>query len=201
VSYFSQAKPGREKGPAGVTATPASPGERTPVGGKTMSDTVSTFGPATLITGNIVCDGAVEIFGRVIGDIQAAQIAIGDGAQVEGNVTAHDVAVSGTFKGTVRGHNVKLKGSAKIDGEIYSKSLTVEENVQFEGISRRLDKPIELTSSAQVASTMQTAAPIGQPTLAPSGNGGKPFSVATPNSGSAPTADVSAAAAFSRPVA
>ena len=164
-----------------------------------MSDTVSTFGPATLITGNIVCDGAVEIFGRVIGDIQAAQISIGDGAQVEGNVTAHDVAVSGMFKGTVRGQNVKLKGNARIDGEIYSKSLTVEENVQFEGVSRRLDKPIELASSAQVASSLSTTAPSSQPTLASSANGGKPFSVAAPNSGSVSAADASAA--FSRPVA
>ena len=199
MSYFSQAKPVREKGSAAATANPAGPAERVAVGAKPMSDTVSTFGPATLITGNIVCDGAVEIFGRVIGDIQAAQISIGDGAQVEGNVTAHDVAVSGMFKGTVRGQNVKLKGNAKIDGEIYSKSLTVEENVQFEGVSRRLDKPIELASSAQVASNLPTTAPGSQPTLASSANGGKPFSVAATNSGSVSAADASAA--FSRPVA
>ena len=51
---------------------------------------VSTLGPGMLITGNIVSEGATQIFGRVIGDIQAAQILIGDGAQVEGNVTAHE---------------------------------------------------------------------------------------------------------------
>ena len=62
---------------------------------------------------------------------------------------AHEVGITGAFKGTIRGNNVRLKGAAKVDGEVFSKSLTVEENVQFEGISRRLEKPVELQSPAQ----------------------------------------------------
>ena len=116
--------------------------------GNNSIDTVSTLGPGMLITGNIVSEGATQIFGRVIGDIQAVQILIGDGAQVEGNITAHEVGITGAFKGTIRGNNVRLKGAARIDGEVFSKSLTVEENVQFEGISRRLEKPVELRSPA-----------------------------------------------------
>jgi cytoskeletal protein CcmA (bactofilin family) len=182
VSYFSQPKTGREKGREGGTATVTEVGPSvaasTPVR-QTTNDTVSTFGPGTLITGNIVCDGAMQIFGRVMGDTQAAQIHVGDGAQVEGNLTAHDVSISGSFKGTVRAHNVKLKGTAQIEGEIYSKSLTVEENVQFEGMSRRLDKPIELQSSAQAVSSGQATTPqIGSSAPA---NGARPFSVAAAN--------------------
>jgi cytoskeletal protein CcmA (bactofilin family) len=204
VSYFSQPKTGREK--SGGTGTEVSSGTTAPVVAQRpaaalkANDMVSTFGPGTLITGNIVCDGAAEIFGHVIGDIQAAQVAVGDGARVEGNITANDIAINGTFKGTIRGQNVKLKGAAAVDGEIFSKSLTVEENVQFEGLSRRLDKPIELTSSAQAASHAEAtsgtqAAPSVQaiPSIQPapsvqtapsaqatSTNGGsKPFSVAS----------------------
>jgi cytoskeletal protein CcmA (bactofilin family) len=93
----------------------------------------------------------------VIGDIQAVEVIIGDGARVEGNITAHDVGINGAFKGTIRGNNVRLKGAATIDGEVFSKSLTVEENVQFEGVSRRLDKPIELPTCAQAGG--ETTAP------------------------------------------
>ena len=160
MSYFSQPKTGREKEGQGGTVTEVSPRAAAPAAVRQVANnSVSTFGPGTLITGNIICDGAMQIFGRVMGDTQAAQIHVGDGAQVEGNLTAHDVTISGSFKGTVRAHNVKLKGSAQIEGEIFSKSLTVEENVQFEGMSRRLEKPIELQSSAQAVSSGYTTMP------------------------------------------
>ena len=179
MSYFSQPKTGREKDVAG-TVTEASPRAAAPAAVRqAANDSVSTFGPGTLITGNIVCDGAMQIFGRVMGDTQAAQIHVGDGAQVEGNLTAHDVTISGSFKGTVRAHNVKLKGSAQIEGEIFSKSLTVEENVQFEGMSRRLDKAIELQSSAQAVSSGHMAMP--QAGSSAPANGARPFSVAAAN--------------------
>jgi len=103
-----------------------------------------------LITGNTVCEGTAQIFGRVIG-VQAIENIIGEGARVEGNITAHEIAIQGAFKGTVRGHNVRLKGNVTVDGEIYSKSLTGEENVLFEGLSRRFDKSIELPSCAQAS--------------------------------------------------
>ncbi len=181
MSYFSQPKTGREKGREGGTMTEVSPSVATPAAAvkQTANDTVSTFGPGTLITGNIVCDGAMQIFGRVMGDTQAAQILVGDGAQVEGNLTANEVTISGSFKGTVRAHSVKLKGSAQIDGEIFSKSLTVEENVQFEGMSRRLDKPIELQSSSQAPSGGYGAMP--QAVSSAPANGPRPFSVAAAN--------------------
>ncbi len=179
MSYFSQPKTGREKSEVG-TVTQVSPSAAAPAAVRQVAnDSVSTFGPGTLITGNIVCDGAMQIFGRVMGDTQAAQIHVGDGAQVEGNLTAHDVTISGSFKGTVRAHNVKLKGSAQIEGEIFSKSLTVEENVQFEGMSRRLEKPIELQSSAQAVPSGYTATP--QATSSAPANGARPFSVAATN--------------------
>jgi cytoskeletal protein CcmA (bactofilin family) len=150
VSYFSQAKPTKADDKAHVNGAGAAAtlGER-PLAAKNTIDVVSTLGAGMLITGNIVCEGSAQIFGRVIGDIQAVQVLIGDGAHVEGNITAQEVGINGAFKGTIRAHNVRLKGSAIVDGEVFSKSLTVEESVQFEGVSRRLEKAVEAPSSAQ----------------------------------------------------
>jgi cytoskeletal protein CcmA (bactofilin family) len=170
VGYFSQNKP-NDKTSHGSQANGAGGEVRTTgaaaasTGKKAPADIVSMLGPDMTITGNVVCEGSTQILGRVIGDVQAAQVIIGEGAEVEGNVTAHDVTVNGSFKGTIRSHNVKLKGTAMVDGEVFSKSLTVEENVQFEGVSRRLDKPIELQPAPQPAApAMPTAdsAPIVQ---------------------------------------
>jgi len=149
LSYFAAAKTGREKPTGNGAAADVQPSE-TPTA-RASFDSISTLGPGIVITGNIICEGSTEIFGRVTGDIQAAQIVIGDGARVEGNLTALEVAINGAFKGTIRGNNVKLRGTATVDGEIFSKSLTVEENVQFEGMSRRLERPLDLPAIAQTA--------------------------------------------------
>jgi cytoskeletal protein CcmA (bactofilin family) len=150
LSYFSQTKTGgREKSRVNGSGVEAGPGETASATEQNLNDTVSTLGAGTLITGNIVCEGCAQILGRVIGDIQAVKIVVSDGARVEGNVTAQEVDIYGAFKGTIRARFVRLKGTATIDGEVFSKSLTVEENVQFEGLSRRLEKPIELPSSIQ----------------------------------------------------
>jgi cytoskeletal protein CcmA (bactofilin family) len=162
VGYFSQEKAAQSKN--GINGTGVTRAEAAAPANLSAATTVSTLGPGMLITGNIICEGAAQIFGRVIGDVQAVEVVIGEGARVEGNITAHEIAIEGAFKGTVRDHSVRLKGNASVDGEIYSKSLTVEENVLFEGVSRRLDKSIELPSCAQaVGDNAAPAATAGTP--------------------------------------
>lgn len=157
MSYFTAAKAGREKTTGNGAVGEVRPGETSTA--QASFDSISTLGPGIVITGNIICDGATQIFGQVTGDIQAAQIVIGDGARVEGNLVALEVAINGTFKGTVRGNNVKLRGTARVEGEIFSKSLAVEENVQFEGMSRKLEKPIDAAAIAQPATVKTVATP------------------------------------------
>jgi len=118
---------------------------------KAQPDIVTTFGPGMLVTGNVVCAGAVQVFGRVLGDIHATHLIIGEGAYVEGNVTALDAIVQGSFKGTIHGNTVKLQGNARIEGEVYNKSLSIEPNVLFEGSSRRLERPVDAPSANEVA--------------------------------------------------
>jgi len=125
---------------------------------KAQPDIVTTFGPGMLVTGNVVCAGAVQVFGRVLGDIRAAHLIIGEGAYVEGNVTALDAIVQGSFKGTIHGNTVKLQGNARIEGEVYNKSLSIEPNVVFEGSSRRLDRPVDAPSANEVSGNRDFAA-------------------------------------------
>jgi cytoskeletal protein CcmA (bactofilin family) len=107
------------------------------------AETGSKLGAGMVITGNIMCDGALQIYGHVLGDIHATTISIGEGAHVEGNVVAQDTVIDGFFKGTIHSNSVKLHGNAVVEGEIFNKSLNIQENAQFEGVSRRLDKPVD----------------------------------------------------------
>lgn len=142
MSYFSSARNEREvkavNANAGLNgkAEPPRPVVRN-------ADDLSTIGSGTAITGNIVCAGSLHIQGCVTGDIHAAHLAIREGGRVEGKLTALDVVIEGTFTGTINANAVKLQKTAAVDGEIYNKSLAIEENARFEGVSRRLERPVE----------------------------------------------------------
>jgi cytoskeletal protein CcmA (bactofilin family) len=112
-----------------------------------------------LIDGNIICPGALQIYGRVTGEIQASHLTVCEGAKIEGNVIAQEAIVHGIFNGTIHANAVKLKGAAKVDGEIFNKSLMIDPNVQFEGVSRRLERPVEEPKSGQADKTT-AAAPL-----------------------------------------
>jgi cytoskeletal protein CcmA (bactofilin family) len=127
--------------------------------GRQSPETVSSIGRGMLITGNIVCAGSMQVLGRVVGDIHAANLIIGEGAYTEGNVIAQETVVHGVFKGTIHANSVKLQSTAVVDGEILSKSLTIEQSAQFEGIARRLDKPVEAPSSEQARGEKPVVAP------------------------------------------
>lgn len=134
-SFFkSDSKPAAT--PAAAEPAPARSVDR-------VAEQPSVLGRGMQITGNIVSTGSVQIHGRVTGDIQAAQLVICEGARVEGKVIAQDTVVQGTFNGNIHSTTVKLQKTAKVDGEIFSRSLMIEQDAQFEGVSRKLDKPVD----------------------------------------------------------
>jgi cytoskeletal protein CcmA (bactofilin family) len=154
VNYFSQPKVARDAPKEAVLEPRLNGGAPA----KTSPEIVSTFGSGMLITGNIVCPGALQIFGRVTGEIQASHLTIGDGAKVEGKIIAQETVIQGVFNGTIHSTSVKLQGTAKVDGEVFNKSLTIEPNVQFEGVSRRLERPVDAPKSGPTSAARPAVA-------------------------------------------
>jgi cytoskeletal protein CcmA (bactofilin family) len=143
-------------------------GSETKVPAKPAQEAVSIFGHGIMITGSIVCTGALQIFGRVNGEIHATHLVVCEGAKVEGKITAQEVVIQGAFNGTVHANIVKLLGAATVDGEIYKESLTIEQNVQFEGVSRRLPRPVEAPTSEQLNGGTPSLAPAASPKVSAS---------------------------------
>ena len=162
MSYFSPNKSDRPAKPAGI---PEPRIDNIAATGK--PETISTIGSGMLITGNIVSTGAVQVFGRVIGDIHAARLMICEGAYVEGKVLAQDATIDGTFKGAIHANTVKLQGTARVEGEVYNKSLSIEQDAQFEGVARRLDKAIDAPSAAQTKAEAAAYSPATATAYAP----------------------------------
>lgn len=149
MSYFSGSKTDRDVKP--VNASGKIETSR-PLG---KADDVSTIGSGMQVVGNIVCAGAVQIYGRVTGDIHAAQLSIREGAHVEGKVIAPDAVIEGSFHGTIHSNSVKLQKTAVVEGEIFNKSLAIEGDARFEGVSRRLERAVEGPSSVHASAPLE----------------------------------------------
>jgi cytoskeletal protein CcmA (bactofilin family) len=124
--------------PGSATAkVPATPLVQQAAGDVVKPGTCSLRAEAPII-GNIVCDGPWEILCSIEGELRGTELTIAAGATVVGSVIARDVTVRGRVTGTIRAVNVKLRGAAAVDGEIFHQTLLVEEDAAFDGASRVL---------------------------------------------------------------
>ena len=103
---------------------------------------VSSISSSITIVGKISGKGTVRISGRIEGELHASTVLI-DGAQVEGDIVAEELIIGGRVKGTIHAHRVKLIGSAIVEGDIFHRSLSIDENARFEGSSRREEPVID----------------------------------------------------------
>jgi cytoskeletal protein CcmA (bactofilin family) len=110
------------------------------------SEASSSISSGLSIVGNIVGDGKLAIYGRVEGEVRASAVQIGNGAEVVGNIVADELTVGGRVKGTIRANRVKLIGTAVVEGDIHHRTLAMEENAQFEGMSKRQENAINTPS-------------------------------------------------------
>ena len=98
---------------------------------------VTIVGTGARLEGNVVSAGSLRIDGQVKGQINAdGDVTLSPQSQVDADIRAQNVSVAGKFKG-----NVIVKGKAhlarggRIDGNITSKTLVVEEGGIFHGQS------------------------------------------------------------------
>ena len=123
--------PGRATAKAVVADRPAVP----VAAAKPAACTLRAEAP---IIGNIVCDGPWEVVCSIEGELRGTDLVIGPEATVVGSIVGQDVTVRGRVTGTIRAVNVKLRGAAAVDGEIFHQTLLVEEDASFDGRSRTL---------------------------------------------------------------
>jgi cytoskeletal protein CcmA (bactofilin family) len=104
----------------------------------------SVIGADLAITGNLESKGEVQIDGEIQGDVHAQRIVVGERARVTGGLTADEVVVRGGVQGSIRGNSVSLQSSSRIEGDVFHKSLAIEQGAYFEGKSRRSDDPMSM---------------------------------------------------------
>lgn len=89
----------------------------------------------TVVEGNIVTEGELQLEGTVKGDIRTdGKLVVSENAFVEGNIYAAQADVAGRITGTVECSGLLvIKASCIINGDIITKSLNVESGSTFDG--------------------------------------------------------------------
>ncbi|HSL11245.1 MAG TPA: polymer-forming cytoskeletal protein [Actinomycetota bacterium] len=129
---------------------------------------VTIVGAGARLEGTVVSAGSLRIDGQIKGQINAdGDVTLSPQSQVEADIRAQNVSVAGRFKGNIivksKAH---LASGGRIDGNITSKTLVVEEGGTFHGQSIMDASAAAGTGGAQAgqgsASDGRAAQPAGQ---------------------------------------
>ncbi len=126
-----------------------------------LGDVVSIIGPGMKITGNCESDGTIRVEGSVEGAIKAAKsVVVGKEGIVVGDITTQDAIVAGRVNGSVTAESrVELQSSCRIQGDIRSRRVKLEEGGQIDGSLFMGAKVQQKTDgSAKVAESPRTNA-------------------------------------------
>lgn len=112
----------------------------------------SIIGSDVTIKGNITTLGEIQLDGTVEGDIRSASLTIGEQGSVQGVVTAEEVIVKGAVNGQIKGRNIRLEKTAKVRGDLFHETLSIEAGAFIEGkLTHKKDATQDKSAFAKVA--------------------------------------------------
>ena len=123
------------------------------------SDKGSILGPTLVLKGELIAEEDLVLKGRVEGSIQhTASLKISKEGSVKGNVKAKQITVDGTVEGDLFGaETVTVEASARVTGNIYSRSVSLIEGARFKG---KID--MDYSEGAEARPAVSRAATAGK---------------------------------------
>jgi cytoskeletal protein CcmA (bactofilin family) len=94
----------------------------------------------------IIGRGVLQVDGEIEGDVQAAEVIVGEKGQVTGMVAGRQVVVRGKVSGVICGRTIALQASSNVDGDLHHMSLLIEQGAMFDGRSRRAVSEADLNA-------------------------------------------------------
>jgi cytoskeletal protein CcmA (bactofilin family) len=94
----------------------------------------------------IIGRGVLQVDGEIEGDVQAAEVIVGEKGQVTGMVAGRQVVVRGKVSGVICGRTIALQASSNVDGDLHHMSLLIEQGAMFDGRSRRAASEADLNA-------------------------------------------------------
>jgi cytoskeletal protein CcmA (bactofilin family) len=141
---------------------------RTTEGGRRMAEQggeVTIVGQGAKLEGTVVSAGSLRIDGQVKGQINAdGDVMLSPQSHVEADIRAQNVSVAGRFKGAivVKGR-AEIGRGGRVDGDITSKTLVIEDGAIFQGQSI-MDQPAAPVAQGGAPANAVPAAHDAHPT-------------------------------------
>ena len=158
---FSKATKGvSDKLAPDVTHAPDATGSRKPPRAPSLiSDNIT-------IEGSVIGEGELQIDGVVRGEVRVDKVTIGETGHVEGAIFAEVVETRGRVIGQISAKQVRLYGTAYVDGDITHEQLAMESGAFFQGRSLKFQRPAAppaISAPTLVSDTeMRDATPTAQ---------------------------------------
>ena len=99
------------------------------------------LGENSKITGDVESLGTILVEGAITGNLKGEKVILGEKAFVKGDISANGISIGGRIEGNLLGKDtVEIKGTARIAGDIFTKSLSMMDGAIFNGVCRMEDK-------------------------------------------------------------
>lgn len=115
-------------------AAPPEAGRKAPRAPSLISDNIT-------IEGSVIGEGELQIDGVVRGEVRVDKVTIGETGHVEGAIFAEVVETRGRVIGQISAKQVRLHGTAYVDGDITHEQLAMESGAFFQGRSLKFQRP------------------------------------------------------------
>lgn len=103
------------------------------------------------IDGDLYSSGELQIDGNVHGDVRAHVAVIDVNGVAHGGVAAEEVVVHGSVVGPVHGVHVHIFGTAHVEGDVISTTLSIEKGAWVAGDLRHSEDPLSEPARSYLA--------------------------------------------------
>lgn len=100
-----------------------------------MANATNVLASGIEIVGSIKFSNDMIIDGRIEGQItsEKGRVTIGENARIKGDIKAGEVKLYGEVEGTIESERCELKGKSRLNGDIKTKMLSMEEGAHLTG--------------------------------------------------------------------
>jgi cytoskeletal protein CcmA (bactofilin family) len=94
-------------------------------------DKTSTLLSDVSVEGDIVEKDKIIVDAKISGDIKAAEVETYVNSNIKGNINSTHATLGGKVKGNINSDQIKIKKTAKVEGVLNQKTLSIEEGASL----------------------------------------------------------------------
>ena len=126
-----------------------------------QAGTPATISAGIVVTGNVSCEGDLQISGRVEGEVRGATVFVDQGGVIDGAIEAERLRVCGAVNGSITVNDLAVEAGGVVAGETSYERLKVASGGIIEGSfsHRRSNQPAEVEPPLKLVTSPAPANP------------------------------------------